>query len=163
MFIVAVRPNVMSDATQFATLDQDLHCPVCDYNLRGLIHPRCPECGHAFVLRKLLDAGKLHPYLFEHRYQGLDAIIRTCWHSFWPGRFWRALNRSIEPRVARMLFYALVVLGMAMLLLLLPLFFLFVDECKGWGLMAFAQLPRLTRDRDICTAFTAGAIIVSLW
>jgi len=29
-------------------LDEDLPCPQCQYNLRGLMVPRCPECGFAF-------------------------------------------------------------------------------------------------------------------
>ena len=29
-------------------LDEDLPCPQCQYNLRGLTLPRCPECGFTF-------------------------------------------------------------------------------------------------------------------
>lgn len=28
--------------------ESKLHCPVCGYNLTGLIEPRCPECGSGF-------------------------------------------------------------------------------------------------------------------
>ena len=31
-----------------AGLDEDLPCPKCGYNLRGLTVPRCPECGFRF-------------------------------------------------------------------------------------------------------------------
>jgi hypothetical protein len=30
--------------------DRDVECPLCQYNLRGLTVPRCPECGHALCL-----------------------------------------------------------------------------------------------------------------
>lgn len=30
---------------------QDVACPGCGYNLRGLREPRCPECGEAIALR----------------------------------------------------------------------------------------------------------------
>src|SRR5687767_7734312 len=55
-----------------ATLDaaaqgEDLLCPLCDYNLRGLIEPRCPECGYRFEWAQLRDQKlQFHPYLFEH-------------------------------------------------------------------------------------------------
>lgn len=29
-------------------IEQDLPCPRCRYNLRGLTEPRCPECGFSF-------------------------------------------------------------------------------------------------------------------
>ena len=30
-------------------------CPECDYDLRGLTEPRCPECGKAFSSRKVAE------------------------------------------------------------------------------------------------------------
>src|SRR4051794_13009935 len=44
-----------------------LPCPLCDYDLRGLTEPRCPECGYWFDWSDLIDPTKRrHPYLFEH-------------------------------------------------------------------------------------------------
>lgn len=31
--------------------DRDVSCPTCGYSLRGLTHPRCPECGRGLSLR----------------------------------------------------------------------------------------------------------------
>ena len=31
--------------------DRDVACPLCEYNLRGLTVPRCPECGRELALR----------------------------------------------------------------------------------------------------------------
>ena len=35
--------------------DVDMPCPRCEYNLRGQIEPRCPECGQAFDPVALLE------------------------------------------------------------------------------------------------------------
>jgi len=35
------------------TAAPDRHCPMCGYNLRGLVTSRCPECGSRFDLRDL--------------------------------------------------------------------------------------------------------------
>jgi hypothetical protein len=40
-------------------LDRDPRCPLCQYNLRGLTSPRCPECGQAVQLGVSL----VEPYL----------------------------------------------------------------------------------------------------
>ena len=46
----------------------DALCPLCQYNLRGLQEPRCPECGYRFTWEEVLDPSRrLHPYLYEHR------------------------------------------------------------------------------------------------
>jgi hypothetical protein len=31
--------------------ERDMACPLCQYNLRGLMSPRCPECGRDLELR----------------------------------------------------------------------------------------------------------------
>src|SRR3954471_8593244 len=30
--------------------ERDVPCPLCQYNLRGLLSPRCPECGRELQL-----------------------------------------------------------------------------------------------------------------
>jgi hypothetical protein len=57
--------------------DEDVFCPLCEYILRGLIEPRCPECGYRFTWPEVLDpCRRNHPYLFEHHPD------RNAW-SFW--------------------------------------------------------------------------------
>jgi hypothetical protein len=53
--------------------------PLCSYDLRGLIEPRRPECGHRFDWDSLLDPAKrLHPYLFEHHARhNVWSFVRT--------------------------------------------------------------------------------------
>ncbi len=49
-------------------LDQDLACPVCDFNLRTARTPRCNECGTNFRWQTLLQIGcpRCGVPLFEH-------------------------------------------------------------------------------------------------
>jgi hypothetical protein len=39
------------DAHRTAALRQR-RCPVCDYDLRGTVEPRCPECGETFTVQE---------------------------------------------------------------------------------------------------------------
>jgi hypothetical protein len=41
---------------------RDAACPVCSYNLRGLIRPRCPECSAALHLQVGSDNLRLGPW-----------------------------------------------------------------------------------------------------
>ena len=53
-------PDARNDPTLLAWLaDRDVPCPLCGYNLRGLIALRCPECGHdlRLAVALLLPAG----------------------------------------------------------------------------------------------------------
>ncbi len=42
-----------------ADLDENLFCPVCEYNLTGLARTRCPECGEDFDREALRRASSL--------------------------------------------------------------------------------------------------------
>jgi hypothetical protein len=84
-----------------------LPCPLCDYDLRGLTEPRCPECGYRFDWSDLTDPAKrLHPYLFEHhsRHNGWS-FMRTMLGGLRPRRFWSSLKPSQPSRVPRLLLY----------------------------------------------------------
>ncbi len=71
--------------------DQDLFCPRCRYNLRGLITPRCPECGLTFsqdqwqtgFLRENIptwldrcDPGQPHQVLLRSLYELIRDTLR---------------------------------------------------------------------------------------
>jgi hypothetical protein len=43
--------------------EQDIECPGCGYNLRGLTGECCPECGQALVLRVGLAEPKMGSFL----------------------------------------------------------------------------------------------------
>ena len=87
----------------------DVHCPLCEYNLRGLTEPRCPECGYQFAWADLLDpAQKGHRYLFE-TYPGslFAAFWKTAWHGLRPRKFWKTLRADMPVVPLRLVFYGL--------------------------------------------------------
>jgi hypothetical protein len=40
--------------------EQELKCPRCGYNLRGLVSARCPECGNELTLSGLMELARQH-------------------------------------------------------------------------------------------------------
>ena len=88
-------------------IDHDVLCPLCEYNLRGLPAPRCPECGYHFEWPEVLDPKrKLHPYLFEHHPErNVRSYIRTEMGTWLPGRFWRSLNPAQPSSRKRLIIY----------------------------------------------------------
>jgi hypothetical protein len=89
----------------------DLLCPLCDYDLRGQIEPRCPECGYTFEWEDLRDpARRKHKYLFEHHPErNIRSFIRTTVGGLLPRRFWTGLLPSQPSRPRRLAIYALVI------------------------------------------------------
>src|SRR5438552_18029124 len=97
-----------------------LHCPMCDYDLRGQVEPRCPECGYRFDWEELRDpARRLHPYLFEHHPErNLWSLVRTFFGGMLPRRFWRSLYPTQPASLRRLMtYYLLIVLPVGVALL----------------------------------------------
>jgi len=91
----------------WASQTEEVHCPLCEYNLRGLVEPRCPECGYAFNWQELLDTKRRqHPYLFEHHPK---RNIWSLWRTFYEGldanSFWRTLTAAQSIHRGRLLAY----------------------------------------------------------
>lgn len=73
---------------------------MCEYNLRGLAEPRCPECGYTFEGRDLLDPDRQNT---EYSFENLaPPTIRTFWKTaikgLTPREFWTRL-RPNQPAV----------------------------------------------------------------
>jgi hypothetical protein len=82
----------------------ELVCPLCEYSLRGLTEPRCPECGYRFDWEELRQTqGQKHPYLFEQQTtRHLRAFWKTAVGGWLAARFWKALkpgHRSYPRRL----------------------------------------------------------------
>lgn len=96
----------------WALIVDEIGCPLCDYNLRGLNEPRCPECGYRFAWPEVLDpARRKHPYIFEHH---PESNIRSFWRTLWAGwrrSFWSDLNPAQRVYPGRLMLYWLVVSG----------------------------------------------------
>jgi len=99
--------NAPPVARPLAAIDEDIPCPLCNYNLRGLTEPRCPECGYRFTWNELTDpALRLHPFLFEyHPESNTRSLVRTAVAGLRPGRFWSAINAAQRPRTGRLFLY----------------------------------------------------------
>jgi hypothetical protein len=82
-------------------------CPLCEYDLRGLTEPRCPECGYAFTWPDVLDPDRrLHPYLFEHHPEkNAWSFRRTALGTLRPRRFWTQLRPAQPGRPGRLVVY----------------------------------------------------------
>jgi rubredoxin len=91
-------------APDWERIDEDIRCPLCEYDLRMLTTPRCPECGYRFAWAELLDpARRMHPYLFEHHPEAnLRSFRRTLLNGLRPRRFWKSLHPA-QPSSARRL------------------------------------------------------------
>ena len=94
-------------------------CPLCDYDLRGLAEPRCPECGYRFTWEELNSPQRrLHPYLFEHHPErNLWSFHRTLLGGLRPGAFWRTLFPTQPSRPRRLVLYGLIAVGAWVLVL----------------------------------------------
>jgi hypothetical protein len=106
----AEAPSKAPSPPDWSEIHRDIFCPLCEYNLRGLSEPRCPECGHRFVWAELLDEhGGQHPWLFEYqRKRRIRSLFRTLRESYWPTSFWTAVRPSHRPRMGRLVVYWLV-------------------------------------------------------
>jgi hypothetical protein len=151
-----------SAALEISAVETDVNCPACGYNLRGLVVSRCPECGRIFALGALLRK-ETHPYLFEHCWRGLDAIILTWWHSLRPRLFWKSAGRDLPPNPWRLIGYWLAVTSMSLLLLFAPMVCLFVKECVNLGFYGVRELREIARDTDVDEAMLIGAEMILLW
>ncbi len=116
---------MLSGSGQTTTDDAEagVHCPLCEYDLRGLTEPRCPECGYRFTWDEIRDpARRLHPYLFEHHPErNVWSFIRTLTGGLRPRRFWSQLTPTTPSSPRRLVTYWLIVMGLAVLPYLLAL------------------------------------------
>jgi hypothetical protein len=110
-------PSAVSSPDWNAIAEQIL-CPMCQYNLRGLGEPRCPECGYRFAWEEMLDPRRrLHSYLFEHHPErNLRSLIRTLCGGLLPQRFWSTLHPNQLSNVRRLVIYGLLIGGISLLL-----------------------------------------------
>jgi len=89
--------------------DLDISCPLCEYNLRGLSEPRCPECGYKFVWAQLIDATRsAHPYLFEVQRRKVWSFWKTLVGGLRPVRFWKKLKPAHRGNLRRLFLYWLI-------------------------------------------------------
>jgi|GEM_PF-2217883 len=158
--------------------DDDIPCPLCDYNMRLLPSPRCPECGGQYTWPDLLDPvlGR-HPFLFEyHERRSGWSFFRTLTTGMLPLFFWRSVkptHRVVDERL-RGYFWIVLALGLALHFIasvLFPLSDYFAEELMialgnktrrgAWG-AGFSFYSRYYRFGDSDDGGAAWSIICSL-
>ena len=129
-------------------------CPMCDYDLRGLVEPRCPECGYTFDWQDLRDpARRLHKYVFEHHPErNVRSFLRTMIGGLRPRKFWTGLLPSQPSRPRRLLIYATVIAALTLLPIAL---FAATQVGRSWS-----DLSRLRRQWAATLATPRGKMIV---
>ena len=97
----------VSGPPHWDSLTELITCPMCTYNLRGLVEPRCPECGYRFTWPDMLDARRrLHRYLFEHHPEkNLRSFLQTAFAGWLPRRFWTSLHPFQPSNPGRLIRY----------------------------------------------------------
>ena len=105
-------PPPLPGVPDWNAIGAEILCPLCEYNLRGLAEPRCPECGYQFVWSEILTAQQhQHPYLFEHgRGRRGETLRRTLVAGLFPETFWRELKPVQIPHVRWLWIYFAVVM-----------------------------------------------------
>lgn len=94
-------------APDWSAINEEIQCPLCEYNLRGLAEARCPECGFAFAWPEVIDpARRIHRFLFEHHPErNVWSFCRTFVAGMRPVRFWRSLHPAQFVSLRRLLAY----------------------------------------------------------
>lgn len=97
-------------APNWATVEREIECPLCRYNLRGLVEPRCPECGYRFDWDELLHPERLlQQYLFESRPEhNARAFFHTLLRSLRAKQFWSMISPSQRASASRLTLYWLI-------------------------------------------------------
>jgi hypothetical protein len=100
-------------APDWSTIFETISCPICDYDLRGLADPRCPECGRVFDWQDLLDPDRRrHPFLFEHHpNRKAWSFARTAIAQWRPRRFWTSVRPAQPVRIKLLAVYSAIVLA----------------------------------------------------
>jgi hypothetical protein len=108
------RVDMPAPSSAPATVEQDLPCPLCEYDLRGLTECRCPECGYTFNWDELRDPKRRrHPYLFEHHPErNFWSAARTFLGGLRPHRFWSGVFPTQPSRPKRLIAYGLLCNGL---------------------------------------------------
>lgn len=100
--IVPLETLLPNGQPDWEAITFEVNCSRCDYNLRLLPLPRCPECGLQFEWREVIDrAAHRSKFLFEHnwRKQPIRSYFTTILKSLRPFRFWKqvSIHDDIRP------------------------------------------------------------------
>ena len=84
-------------------MDRAVPCPLCEYELRGLAEPRCPECGYRFEWAEVLAPAAAPPFVFECQPRhNVTSFVATQWNGYGPRRLWRGFRPEVAIRPVRL-------------------------------------------------------------
>ena len=98
------------DQPKWDTIDFELPCSRCGYDLRMLTLPRCPECGLQFAWRDIIEARRRrNEFLFEYRWRErpVRSWLLTAFSGLRPWRFWRRVSIHEHVRAGPLLVFLL--------------------------------------------------------
>lgn len=94
-------------APDWSRFEAELRCPRCEYNLRMLTTPRCPECGLEFGWRELIsakaDERECPVFEYQWRRRPVRSFLCTFGLALLPWRLWRIVRLEFEPRLGPLL------------------------------------------------------------
>jgi hypothetical protein len=137
-----------STAPDWSAITETIRCPLCEYELRGLSEPRCPECGYRFDWPDVLDpTRRVHPYLFEHHpRRNVWSFVRKKLAGFAPWRFWQTLQPTARVHPRRLVLYWLIHVPLLLLILLGAFVRYFVDVAPGYQMMRARLIQVINAD-----------------
>ena len=130
------EPATSDAAAADGAAADDLTCPVCEYSLRGLPEPRCPECGYAFEWEELRQRSRLRRTWFYEHAGTFKSHVKTRWRSLRPKAFWSEIGAYTFADPKRLRRYRLTTLLLTLLACLpfaLPLLGGYLDSVLPRG------------------------------
>src|SRR5262245_19732555 len=99
-----------------AAFGDTLHCPRCDYNLRGSESGRCAECGLNLDWDAIIAAAnrRIEVPTFECRWRDrpVASFFGTLWLSIQPWKLWKRIPLTSDPRPGSLLLFVATTLPM---------------------------------------------------
>ena len=153
----------LGSAPDWDRVGPEVSCPLCRYNLRGLVEPRCPECGYRFEWPDLLDpARRRHPFLFEHHPEHSDwSFWKTAIGGVRTRHFWASISPAQYPDVRRLTIYWLLAAAISFLGAASPYAARLAAEHDWYGFIHGSIWPRAVE--EIGPAYVTSWILVTVW
>lgn len=157
-------------APDWAAISHEVKCPLCGYNLRGLVEPTCPECGYHFEWDRVLHVGKyVHLFLFEHHpKRNLRSFFRTQFRFFRKPPFWKTIDPAHAVKVPRLLVYWAIGAVAMFLPIAAGIIYAAVSDhlqiyYRGWGQVSLGSLLAHYASRSIVRDTAPLCITVAVY
>jgi hypothetical protein len=146
-------PINVASPPNWDSISDEILCPLCEYNLRGIPEPRCPECGFQFEWDEVLNpARRQHRFVFEHQgSRRIRAFWKTAVAGLRPGKFWRELTPMQPSFPGRLWTYWFIAMAIACL-----------GETGVVAMMLYNDRPFFRMNIDATITY-AGTLSAPMW